>query len=76
MAEISRNIPFPGKAAPVGRAPKYPWREMATGDSFPVDLHNVSNLRICAKRYGERHGKQFEVARVPETGEYRCWRLA
>ena len=76
MAEISGNVPFPGKNKPQGRAPKYPWRDMAIGDSFPVELHNLSNVRICAKRYGDRNGGEFAVAKVPETGEYRCWRLA
>jgi len=76
MSEISSKIPFPGKAKPAGRPAKYPWREMAVGDSFAVHIHTLSNVRACAKGYGERHGKQFEVARIPETGEYRCWRLA
>lgn len=75
MSEISNNIPFPGMPKRPGRPTKYPWREMAVGDSFAVHIHNLSNVRLCAKGYGERHGKQFVVSKVPETGEYRCWRV-
>lgn len=74
MTEIAKNIPFPGKPTRGGRPAKYPWREMAVGDSFAVHIHNLSNVRICAKGYGERHDKEFIVAQVPETGAYRCWR--
>lgn len=76
MVEISREVPFPGRASRLGAPTKYPWREMAPGDSFPVDLHNLSNVRVCAKGYGDRNGGEFIVARVPGTNEYRCWRVS
>lgn len=76
MTKISKGVPFPGRTKAPGRPTKYPWREMAVGDSFPVHIHDVGTVRVSAKRYGDRHGLEFAVAKIAETGEYRCWRLA
>lgn len=74
--DIRSDIPIPS-ARRAGRPVKYPWPDMAVGDSFAVPLGSLTVVRICAKGYGERHGRQFKVARVDGTKEdYRCWRIA
>lgn len=77
MSIVRKGLPIPTRAeAANGRPEKYPWSKMAVGDAFPVHIHDLSNVRACAKGYGARHGKRFLVAKADGTEDYWCWRLA
>lgn len=75
VMDIRSDIPFSDVKSRAGRPAKYPWPTMAVGDSFDVPIHALTNIRLLAKGYGDRNGKQFKVGRLPD-GAYRCWRLA
>ena len=77
MVEIKRGLPIPtvhGRG--IGRPTKYPWRELAVGDAFPVHIHSLSSVRAAALAYGKKHGLTFLVAKADGTDEYWCWRTA
>ena len=63
---IDKNVPLPKK---------YPFAQMAVGDSFLVPL-GTSRFAVgqAAKRYGVEHGVKFTVRQMPD-GSFRCWRL-
>lgn len=65
--KVEKNIPIPKK---------YPFAEMAVGDSFGLlpGVKRVS-VSVAAKRYGEKHGMKFTVRLTPER-TLRCWRVA
>jgi hypothetical protein len=72
--QIERNIPIPGKAGRNGLS-KYPWSEMAVGDSFlfPPGMSGAAASSNAASAQ-KRTGSKFSV-RVTDNG-YRCWRTA
>ncbi len=81
--EIDKHLPPPPPTT--GRPFKYPFPDMAVGDSFAVPLEDVNNpkgenvtacrLRGSAIRYARAHGGKFTVRTDRETGEARCWRV-
>jgi hypothetical protein len=81
-APIDKHLPAPPPAN--GRPRKYPFPDMAVGDSFAVPLagetyegENMAavRLRSSAIRYARTHGGKFTVRTDREVGEVRCWRV-
>lgn len=64
---IEKNVPLPRGS---GRA-KYPFAEMAVGDSIVVEAKGLS----AAHHYGRRNGVRFTVRRLGD-GTVRVWRTA
>lgn len=77
--EIVKGIPIP-RTRRTGGKYKYPWMEMEVGDSFAVDLGNVSNVQILAGRQNKRAIKGGRPERFLVASDYnriyRCWRTA
>lgn len=69
-----------------GRPRKYPFPEMAIGDSFAIPLsgnntakgedHAASKLRSSAILYARKKGGKFTVRTDRKAGKARCWRIA
>lgn len=82
-APIDKHLPTPPPAD--GRPRKYPFPDMAPGDSFAVALSGTNTakgedtaavkLRASAIRYARTHGGKFTVRTDREAGEARCWRV-
>lgn len=81
--EIDKDLPPPPPTE--GRPRKYPFPDMAVGDSFAVALSDANNhkgenvaairLRCSAIRYARVHGGKFTVRTDRQAGEARCWRV-
>ena len=81
--EINKDLPPPPPTE--GRPFKYPFPNMAVGDSFAVPLEGVNNpkgedmaavrLRASAIRYARARGGKFTVRTDRKAGEARCWRV-
>lgn len=72
MIEIEKNIPMPAG----NYRNKYPWGDLAVGDSFEFPDGVSSNAAHTAASLASlRFQKTF---RVRKTGDntFRCWRLA
>ena len=77
---VVSNIPIPplNERKGSGRQPKYPFNTMNIGDSFAVNLDEVSRntidsaARAVKKKYP---GKDFTV-RKTSSKELRIWRIA
>lgn len=65
--KVEKGIPFPRK---------YPFADMAVGDSFavPPEVHRTT-VAIAALRYGRKHDMKFVVRLTPDR-TLRCWRTA
>ena len=82
-APIDKHLPTPPPAD--GRPRKYPFPDMAPGDSFAVplageDTHKSEDLtavrlRASAIRYARMNGGKFTVRTDRQAGEARCWRV-
>lgn len=68
--KIEKNIPAPKK----GRPPRYPFREMAIGDSFSFPAGDVGKVRSAATWNGKRSEMKFTVRICDGAG--RIWRIA
>jgi hypothetical protein len=68
MFEIDKEVPFPTKV-------KYPWNEMAIGDSFFVPhKKGKGNIYSLVHFHNRRNPEtEFAVRRVDDG--YRVWRL-
>lgn len=66
--DITSDVPMPTSA----RA-KYPFAEMAVGDSFGVPDGEARRVRGAASDYGRRNGMRFSVK--AHEGGYRVWRV-
>jgi hypothetical protein len=77
---IDSDIPMPTAGA--GRPPKYPWRELAPGDSFFVAISNKpgapsrKTLATLAAVASRRLGRKYVTRLVFERGRQgvRIWR--
>lgn len=51
--KVDKNVPLP----PVGdrRSSKYPWSQMAVGDSFEFSKEDKGSVANSAKSYSRRH---------------------
>jgi hypothetical protein len=80
---IDKGLPTPPPVK--GRPRKYPFPDMAVGDSFAVPLSGKNTLkgedstahklRCSAMRYARLHGGKFTVRTDRQAGEARCWRV-
>jgi len=71
MLTIERNVPAPDWQ----RREKYPFPNMAVGDSFLLTKAAlVKNARSAAWMYSRRHGGRFSCRKV--EGGWRIWRVA
>ena len=71
MYEIERGVEMPV----IKKTAKYPFKELAVGDSFFVpDADGLSGRRMhsTAYNYGKRYGMKFVARRV--EGGMRVWR--
>ena len=71
---IDKRKPIP-KRKGGGNTVKYPFREMAVGDSFFAPYRTTSQLVAAASYYGP---KRFSARKVTERGVpgARIWRIA
>ena len=67
--EIEKGIPVPKD----GRI-KYPFSEMAVGDSFVIGLSERSRLGNAIRYSSKEKGTKY-VARKVGPDELRCWRI-
>ena len=72
MIKIDKNIPIPPNNSQGGRPSKYPWRDMAVGDSFRVEGKTCNAVTGMASSAGKRLGMKFTVR--TEDGGHRIWR--
>ena len=74
MATIKAEsgIPMPEAKAHKFK-PKYPWKTMAIGDSFQVDL-SLSCASSTASRASKAYSRKFRAAEL--DGRVRIWRTA
>lgn len=77
--EIKQNVAVPDRAessaAKTGRPAKYPFADMAVGDSvfIPGDTRSSLNARSSALKFGTRSGRRFITREEP--GGIRIWRV-
>ena len=70
MLTIESNVPAPDWQ----KRAKYPFSDMAVGDSFLItDADMIKNARSAAWMYSKRHGGRFSCRKVPEG--WRVWRV-
>lgn len=71
---VDRGVPLPSARAP--KKMKYPFREMAVGESFALPIKKADNCRNAANLFCRRNQPtwKFSVNKVDEK-EYRCWRV-
>lgn len=77
--EIEKNVPVPSDAFTPNRR-KYPFAEMAVGDSIVVDGDRANTAHCkaygAAINYGRRNGKVFVGRKEPDQpGKTRIWRI-
>lgn len=71
---IEKNIPMPPQKHRYGPGClKYPFDQMAIGDSFSLDKEEKVRASVAASNYGARHDMKFAVRHMGND-EYRCWR--
>lgn len=76
--EIQKHVPVP--ASGPGRQARYPFKQMAVGDSFFIrnpDQTRLATVQQCASRRGKLDGTRFTVRKVTEGNQkgLRCWRV-
>lgn len=71
--EIIKNVPPPIGGA--GRPYKYPFSEMAVGDSFVADA-SYQSVHKCAARYVAQHAPnhKFQCKKL-ENNQVQVWRI-
>lgn len=73
MIQIEKDVPL--VTAPRTRGSKYPFKDMAVGDSFAVPL-KAQSLRSIATSYAKKEQGTVKFAvRIAEGGS-RVWRVA
>lgn len=73
MYRIESNVPVPSNSGNRGRPSKYPFGEMAVGDSFAANLEEKDKIQCAASMYGRRKGMKFSTHKVGNS--VRCWRI-
>lgn len=67
--KIEKGIPDPLDSK---RGPKYPFREMAIGDSFYLNKDDRNKV-ACMASHMRRYGLFFST--LPDVEGYRCWSI-
>ena len=71
--KIESGVPIP-KCGPRGNPEKngkYPWRDMAEGDSIQVSSEEFRSAARAAYNYGYNHGRKYSG----RSKELRIWRV-
>lgn len=79
---IQKNVPVSGVFRSIGAHLKYPFKDMAAGESFELKVNKnearrrVSNLSSACSSYVKKNNNaaKFTVRRTSDT-TIRCWRL-
>lgn len=71
--KISSKIKIRKPRPSTGRPPKYPWAEMAVGDSFYVPGMTASQMSSAWRRAKDKLGHEYS-ARSERSG-VRVWRV-
>jgi hypothetical protein len=66
---ITKNVPLPENKAGRG-GKKYPFRDMAVGDSFAVAPADFDQAKAAAHSFARRHGVSF----ITNRDQLRIWR--
>lgn len=76
MIKIDKGIPVPKLGG--SRPSKYPFSQMAVGDSFFCSGSSQSNLSTRARQVGRGMGGKFSVRKAVENGVagFRVWRIS
>lgn len=73
MLKIESGVPLEKSRT----SKKYPFAQMAVGDSFFFDeLPDVESAQSAGKGYAKRHNPDFRMTRRKVEGGYRLWRIA
>lgn len=67
---IDQGVPLPAR----GPAPRWPFRQMAVGDSFCAPRSQANTVKASASMFGKRSGRKFSTRM--EDDSIRCWRTA
>jgi hypothetical protein len=73
LFKIDKKVPMPKPRS--GRGGKYPFAQMAVGDSFALNGINPQVLAQSARYYSRHSNRRFSVRKLTD-GSYRCWRVA
>lgn len=74
--KIESGVPVPTYLGP-GQPEKYPFSQMAVGDSFVAGEYSatlLNSVRSCAQHQERRHSRRF-IARK-HGNDLRVWRIA
>lgn len=74
MIRIDKNIPIPPKVYR-GRPSRYPFADMAIGDSFATEHTHASKISPSCAHATKTLGFKFSV-RKQADGTIRVWRIA
>jgi len=74
---IDKGVPAPARNRPRGSPPKYPFGDMAVGDSFSWSADDSHRVRTAAAQYGRVHQIKFTCETRKENGQrvVRVWRV-
>lgn len=75
MYLIERDIPPPARGGSPGRPRKYPFAEMAVGESFAADRAEADRIVNAAKVWKRRYPGWHYITRKAD-GLIRLWRVA
>ncbi len=75
MFEVEKGVPMP-KPVRAGRQTKYPWKELAVGDSFfvPADAVKPQSARGAVRTANRIYADRRFATRTVEGG-IRVWRI-
>jgi hypothetical protein len=72
--KVEKTVPMPsrtGRGAPC----KYPWADMAVGDSFFVKGQTSARLYAAGQDWGDRRDPPIKFATRTENDGARIWRI-
>jgi hypothetical protein len=73
--KIERNVQMPPAEGGPGRKCRYPFSDMAVGESlFAKDENSAGSLAMAAYAYAHRSGKKFSARKA--DGGCRVWRVS
>lgn len=71
--KVESGVPMPPAGS--GARTKYPFGNMAIGDSFAVPADAVKRVGPASVKFGKERGLKFAVRKMA-NGEFRVWRTA
>lgn len=77
MIKIDKNIPLPaGGGKHSGPKRKYPFHDMAVGDSFFVPGKRTTDLSPSVTQFRNKYAPESMFTTRAEPGGVRVWRIA